>query len=69
MQLGMFASRGWRSLSTNADTYSFNVPMPDTIGRSGGLLLSRWASIMKSGLELGQVDATRFGSSWTFGIV
>ena len=31
---------------------------------------SRLASIMKlSGLELGQLDTTRFGSLWTFGIV
>ena len=45
----MFASRGWSSLSTNADTYSVNVPMPDAIGRPGRLsrLLSRLASIMK----------------------
>ena len=40
----MFASRGWSSLSINADTYSVNVPMPDTIGRQGGLMLSRWAN-------------------------
>ena len=41
--------------------------MPDTIG---GLMLSRLASIMKfSGLELEQVDTTRLGSLWTFGIV
>ena len=59
----MFASRGCSSLSTNADEYSVNVPMPDTIGRPGGLTLSRLASIMKlSGLELGQVDTTRLGS-------
>ena len=33
-------------------------------------MLSRWASMMKlSGLEQGQVDTTRFGSLWTFGIV
>ena len=44
--------------------------MPDTIGRPGGLMLSRWASIMKlSGLELGQVDTTKLGSLWTYGIV
>ena len=44
--------------------------MPDTIGRPGGLMLSRWASIMNlSGLELGQVDTTRLGSSWTLGVV
>ena len=44
--------------------------MPDAIGRPGGLMQSRLASIMKlSGLELGQVDTTRFGSLWTFGIV
>ena len=44
--------------------------MPDTIGRPGGLMLSRWASMMKlSGLELGQVDTTRLGNLCTFGIV
>ena len=44
--------------------------MPDTIGRPGGLMLSRWASMMKlSGLELGPVDTTRLGSLWTFGMV
>ena len=44
--------------------------MPDTIGRPGGLMFSRWASMMKlSGLELGQVDTTKLGSLWTFGIV
>ena len=47
MLLGMFDSRGWTFLSTNADTYSVNVPMPDTIGWPGGLMLSRLASIMK----------------------
>ena len=66
----MFASSGWSSLSTNADTYSVNVPMPDTIGRPGGLMLSRLASIMMlSGFELLQVDTTRLVSLWTFGIV
>ena len=61
----MFARSGWSSLSTNV-----NVPMPDTIGRPGGLMLSRWASVMKlSGLELGQVDTTMLGSLWTFRIV
>ena len=40
MQLGIFASRGWSSLSTNAETYSGNVPMPDAIVRPGGLMLS-----------------------------
>ena len=49
----MITSGGWSSLSTNADTYSVNIPMPDTIGRPGGLMLSCLASIMKlSGLEL-----------------
>ena len=44
--------------------------MPDTIGRPGGLMFSHWASMMKlSGLELGQVDTTRLGILWTFGIV
>ena len=44
--------------------------MPDTIGRPGGLMLSRWVSMMKlRGLELWQVDTTRLGSLWTFGIV
>ena len=66
----MFGSRGLSSLSTNADTYSVNVPMSDTIGRPGGLMLSRLASLMKlSGLELGQVDTTRLGGLWTLGIV
>ena len=70
MYLGMFASRGWSSLSTNADTYSVDVLVPDTTGRPGGLILSRLASIMKlSELELGQVDTTMLGSFWTFGIV
>ena len=33
-------------------------------------MLSCWASMIKlSGLELGQVDTTRLGSLWTFGIV
>ena len=33
-------------------------------------MLSGLASIMKlSGLELGQVNTIRLGSSWTFGIV
>ena len=66
----MLDSRGWSSLWTNADTYSVNVPMPETIGRPGGLMLSRLASIMKlSGFELGQVDTTRLGSLWTFWVV
>ena len=70
MLLGMFDSRGWTFLSTNADTYSVNVPMPDTIGWPGGLMLSRLASITKlSGLELGKVDTPRLGSLWTFWIV
>ena len=57
----MFASRGWIFLSPNADTYSVNVPMLDTIGRPGGLMLNRLASIMNlSGLELGQVDTHRY---------
>ena len=51
----MFASIGWSSLSTNADTYSVNVPMPDTIDRTCGLILSRLASIMMSVLKLGHV--------------
>ena len=56
----MLACRGWSSLSTNADTYSVNLPMPDTICRPDGLMLSRLASVMMmSGLELGQVDTTR----------
>ena len=51
-------------------THSVNVLMPDAIGRPGGLMLSRLASIMKlPRLELGQVDTTRLGSVWTFGIV
>ena len=51
-------------------TYSVNVQMPDTIGRPGGVILSRWSSIKKlPGLELGRVDTTRLGSLWTFGIV
>ena len=66
----MFASRGWSFLSTNVDTYSVNVPMPDTNGRPVGLMLNRLASIMKlPGLELWQVDTTRLGTLWTFGIV
>ena len=66
----MLASRGWSSLSTNADTYSVIVPMPGTIGRPGGSMLSRLASIMKlSGLVPWQVDTTRQGNLWTFGIV
>ena len=70
MSQGRFASRGWSSLSRNADTYSVNVQMPDTNGRPGGLMLSRLASMMKlSGLKLGQVDITRLGSLCTFGKV
>ena len=66
----MLASRGWSSLSTNADTYSVNVTMPDTIVRPGGLMLSCLASIMKlSRLDLGQLNTTRLGSLWTFGIL
>ena len=43
--------------------------MPDTIGRPGGLMLSRLASVMKlSGLELGQVDTTRLGNIRIFGL-
>ena len=66
----MYAGRGWRSLSTNVDKYSVDVQIRDTISRPGLLMFSRWASIMKlSGLELGQVNTTRLGSLWTFGIV
>ena len=44
--------------------------MTDTIGRPGWLMLSHLASIMKLlGLELGHVDTTKLGSSWTYGIV
>ena len=44
--------------------------MPDTAGRPGGLMLSRWDTIIKlSGFEMGQVDITNFGSLWTFRIV
>ena len=66
----MFASKAWSCLSTNTDTYSVIVPMPDTIGRPGGLMLSSMASIMKlPGLELEHVNTTRLGSIWTIGIV
>ena len=66
----MCASGGCSSLSINADTYSVHVPIPDAIGRPGGLMLRRWASIMKlSGLEMEQVDTASLGSLWTFGIV
>ena len=63
----MIASRGLSSLSTNADTYSVNVPMPDTIGRTVFFFMLSHMDSMLSGLELGQVDTTRLGSIWTFG--
>ena len=51
-------------------THSVNVSILDPIGWLGGWMLSCLASIMKSsGLELGQVNTTRLGSLWIFGIV
>ena len=69
IQLGMFASCGWCSLTTNVDTYSVNVPMPDNVGHPGGLMLCRLASIIELlGMELWHVCTSRLRSSWTIGI-